>query len=160
MHYAFIELPNKPFGAAWNHINVGHISSDILLYQASIPIAKQAIIGYNSNSLRVKYFMKGTFLMATQEERITTLEQTFALFRKETASCTQEIEENTTIMLGIMRSQGQDIRKIFKHLEAVDEQLGAMDQHLETIDKHLERLETTFEEHTSLLTQILERLPI
>lgn len=97
--------------------------------------------------------------MATQEERITTLEQTFALFRKETASRTQEIEENTTIMLGVMRSQGQDIRKIFKHLEAMDEQLGAMDERLVTIDKRLERLETNFNKHTSLLTQILERLP-
>ncbi len=42
--------------------------------------------------------------MGTQEERVTTLEQTFAAFRKETATRTQEIEENTTIMLGVMRS--------------------------------------------------------
>ena len=90
--------------------------------------------------------------MATQEERITTLEQTFAIFRKETASRTQEIEENTTIMLGVMRSQGQDIRRIFKHLETID-------QHLETIDQRLERLGTISDQHTSLLTQILERLP-
>jgi hypothetical protein len=83
--------------------------------------------------------------MATQEERITSLEQTFATFRKETASRTQEIEENTTIMLGGMRSQGRDIRRIFESLETINQRLG--------------RLETKFDEHTSLLTQILERLP-
>ena len=52
--------------------------------------------------------------MATQEERVTTLEQTFAIFRKESAARTQEIEENTTIMLGVMRAQGQDIKRIFE----------------------------------------------
>ncbi len=76
--------------------------------------------------------------MATQEERLTTLEQNFTTFQRETARRTREIEENTTIMLGVMRSQGQDIRRIFEYME--------------TIDQHLN-------EHTTLLTQILERLP-
>ncbi len=76
--------------------------------------------------------------MPTQEERLTALEKTFATFRKETAARTQEIEENTTIMLGVMRSQGQDIRRIFERLETI---------------------ETKLDEHTALLTQILERLP-
>ncbi len=76
--------------------------------------------------------------MPTQEERLTTLEKTFAIFRKETAAHTQEIEENTTIMLGVMRSQGRDNRKIFERLETI---------------------ETKLDEHTVLLTQILERLP-
>ena len=76
--------------------------------------------------------------MPTQEERLTALEKTFATFRKETAARTQEIEENTTIMLGVMRSQGQDIRRIFECLETI---------------------ETKLDEHTALLTQILARLP-
>ncbi|HAH00777.1 MAG TPA: hypothetical protein DCL75_18420 [Ktedonobacter sp.] len=83
--------------------------------------------------------------MGTQEERVTTLEQTFATFRKETAARTQEIEENTTIMLGVMRSQGRDIRRIFESLE--------------TINQRLDRLETKSDEQTTLLTQILARLP-
>ena len=89
--------------------------------------------------------MKGSFLMGTQEERVTTLEQTFATFRKETATRTQEIEENTSIMLGVMRSQGRDIRRIFESLE--------------TLNQRLDRLETKFDEQTTLLTQILARLP-
>ncbi len=38
--------------------------------------------------------------MPTQEERLTALEQ-------KTAAHIQEIDENTTIMLGVIRHQGQ-----------------------------------------------------
>jgi hypothetical protein len=76
--------------------------------------------------------------MATQEERLTALEQTFATFRKENAAAIIEVEENTTIMLGVMRSQGRDIKRIHERLETMETQLN---------------------EHTALLTQILERLP-
>ena len=55
-------------------------------------------------------------------------------------------------MLGVIRSQGQDIRKIFQRLET-------MDEHLNTIEQRFDRLETKFDEHTALLTQILARLP-
>jgi uncharacterized protein YaaN involved in tellurite resistance len=90
--------------------------------------------------------------MPTQEESLTTLEKTFTTFQKETAARTQEIEENTTIMLGIMRSQGRDIRKIFERLETIETKLETMEIKLETI-------ETKLDGHTALLTQILERLP-
>jgi len=76
--------------------------------------------------------------MPTQEERIVALEQ-------KTATAIQDIEENTTIMLGVIRSQGQDIRKIFHRLE--------------TMDENINQLKTTLNEHTTLLTQILSRLP-
>jgi seryl-tRNA synthetase len=82
--------------------------------------------------------VKGKFPMPTQEERIAALEQ-------KTATAIQEIEENTTIMLGVIRSQGQDIGKIF--------------QRLETMDEDMNQLKTTLSEHTTLLTQILARLP-
>ena len=90
--------------------------------------------------------------MATQEERITTLEQTFAIFRKETTARTQEIEENTTIMLGVMRAQGQDIRRIFERLNTIEERFDRVEQ-------HLNRMETKFDEHATLLNEILTRLP-
>src|SRR6266849_10205363 len=89
--------------------------------------------------------VKGKFPMPTQEERIAALEQ-------KTAVAIQEVEENTTILLGVIRSQGQDIRKIF--------------QRLETIEENTHQLKTTLNEntvllneHTTLLTQILARLP-
>ena len=76
--------------------------------------------------------------MPTQEERIAALEQ-------KTATAIQEIEENTTIMLGVIRSQGQYSIKIFHRLE--------------TMDENINQLKTTLNEHTTLLTQILARLP-
>ena len=76
--------------------------------------------------------------MPTQEERLTALEQ-------KTAAHIQEIDENTTIMLGVIRHQGQDTKRIF--------------QRLETMDEKLNQLETKFDGQTTLLTQILARLP-
>jgi hypothetical protein len=40
--------------------------------------------------------------MPTQEEGLTALEQNFASFRKEVASHIREVDENSTIMLGVM----------------------------------------------------------
>src|SRR5258708_16456768 len=102
---------------------------------------------------------KGGFPMPTQEERLTALEQTFTKFQKETAAHIRETEENTTIMLGVMRSQGQDVRRIFERLETIDSRLETIDEHVNAIERRLDRLETTFTEHTTLLTQILARLP-
>ncbi len=97
--------------------------------------------------------------MATQEERLTTLEQNFATFRKETAANIVEIEENTTIMLGVMRHQGKDIRRIFEHLEIVDERLDRLETTLNEHTTVLNQHTILLNQHTALLTQILERLP-
>ena len=83
--------------------------------------------------------------MPTQEERITTQEQ-------KTAAHIQDMDENFTIMVGVIRHQGQDIKRIFQRLETMDESLN-------TLKHQFNQLETKFDEHTSLLTQILERLP-
>ena len=111
--------------------------------------------------------------MPTQEERITALEQ-------KTAAHIQEMDENFTIMVGVIRHQGQDIKRIFQRLETVDESLHTVNQRLETIDeslhtgnqrldtmdeslhtlKHqLNQLDTKIDDHTTLLSQILSRLP-
>jgi len=128
--------------------------------------------------------------MPTQEERLNTLEKSFTTFREVASQHIQETNENTTIMLGVIRHQGQDIRRIFQRLETMDNRLETMDNHLETMDNrletiegrlntmeqhfdrletiegrlntmehHFDRLETKFDEHTTLLTQILARLP-
>ncbi|MBA2288385.1 MAG: hypothetical protein H0W02_23155 [Ktedonobacteraceae bacterium] len=97
--------------------------------------------------------------MATQEERVTALEQTFATFRKETAARTREIEENTTILLGIIRSQSQDIRRTFERLDIIEQRLDSMEQGLKTMEQGIGEVKVSLGEHTSLLTQILARLP-
>ena len=50
--------------------------------------------------------------MPTQEERITALEQ-------KTAAHIQEMDENFTIMVGVIRHQGQDIKRISQRLDTV-----------------------------------------
>src|SRR5947209_3884936 len=85
--------------------------------------------------------MKGN-IMATQEERLTALEQTFATFRKENAAAIIEVEENTTIMLGVIRSQGRDIKRIHERLETVDTHLETIDTRLGTVETHLETIDT------------------
>ena len=89
--------------------------------------------------------MKGRFPLPTQEERLTALEQ-------KTAVHIQEMDENFTIMVGVIRHQGQDIKRIFQRLETIDESLN-------TLKHQLNQLETKSDEHTTLLTQILARLP-
>lgn len=98
-------------------------------------------------------------MLSGQEKRITALEQ-------KTASAIQEIEENTTIMLGVMRSQGQDIKKIFQRLDSMEATLGEhtklLSQHTEVLSQHTETLSLhtkLLSQHTEMLSQILARLP-
>ena len=62
------------------------------------------------------------------------------------------MDENFTIMVGVIRHQGQDIKRIFQRLETMDESLI-------TLNQHLNQLDTKIDAHTSLLSQILARLP-
>ena len=93
--------------------------------------------------------------MPTQEERIAALEQTtisridflnsvnrLALQQAQSANDTYH---ELTILLGVTGSQGQDIKAIKEDVGTIKERLGSV--------------ETTLSEHTSLLTQILARLP-
>lgn len=93
--------------------------------------------------------------MPTQEERLSALEK----FQKEAAAHIRETEENTTILLGVIREQGRDIKRIFQHLETIDEHLETVDRGLETVDRRLEmvdgRLETV-DRRLSTLEQHME----
>ncbi|GAC1390174.1 MAG: hypothetical protein NVS4B11_34350 [Ktedonobacteraceae bacterium] len=90
--------------------------------------------------------------MATQEERLTALEKNFAIFQRETIDNIVEGKENHTILLGVMRSQGQDIKKIFARLETVEQGLNEVKA---TLNEHT----TRFDRVEALLAQVLERLP-
>ncbi len=97
--------------------------------------------------------------MPTQEERITALEQ-------KTAAHIQEMDENFTIMVGVIRHQGQDIKRISQRLDTVDINLHSANQRLDTVDvslhsvnQRLDTIEIILNDHTTLLSQILARLP-
>ncbi len=91
--------------------------------------------------------------MATQEERLTTVEKSLATFQREMVAKTRETNENSTILLGLPYKQSIEIKDIHERLD--------------TIEQDVRKVKTTQIEHTTLLhqqtallTQILERLPM
>ena len=79
--------------------------------------------------------------MPTQEERLSALEK----FQKVAAAHIRETEENTTILLGVIRDQGRDIKRMVQHLETIDDRLDTLERDMES----------RFEEHGKKLDQIL-----
>ena len=90
--------------------------------------------------------MKGCRYMATQEERLTAVEQ----FTEQAAAHIRDTEENTTILLGVIRSQGQDIKRIF-------DRLGRMAERQE-MNERFDTLASQLNDHTAMLAQILTKL--
>ncbi len=105
--------------------------------------------------------------MSTQEDRIAALERKVAAIElrrlyverkaEENTPSVQafnlrEIYENMTILLGVSSSQGGDIK-------AIKENVSSINDRLEGVEQRLDRLETKSDEQTTLLTQILARLP-
>src|ERR1051326_6083989 len=74
--------------------------------------------------------------MPTQEERLSALEKF-----QTSATHIRETEENTTILLGVIREQRRDIKRIFQRLEVVNERLDTIDGRLDTMENHMEKLE-------------------
>lgn len=113
------------------------------------------------------------FFMATQDERLATVEKGLATFQRETVLKIHETNENATMLLGLVYKQGIEIKSIHERLDtmdirldtmgnsldAMDNRLDTMDTRLDTVEHRLGTIENTLSEHTSLLTQILERLP-
>ncbi len=108
--------------------------------------------------------------MPTQEERLSTVEQSVVVLRKGIA----DIHHNETVLLGVMAEQGKDIREMKVSLAVLNERVGAFEQsvndHFEVLEAHLGSFEqsvnTRFGEQDkklddlgSLLLQVLDRLP-
>ena len=55
------------------------------------------------------------------------------------------MEENTTILLGVIREQGRDIKRMVQHLETIDDRLDTLERDMES----------RFDEHGKKLDQIL-----
>jgi hypothetical protein len=54
-------------------------------------------------------------------------------------------EENTTILLGVIRDRGRDIKRMVQHLETIDDRLDTLERDMES----------RFDEHGKKLDQIL-----
>src|SRR6266851_2140586 len=96
--------------------------------------------------------------MPTQEERLSALEK----FQKVAAAHIRETEENTIIMLGVIRDQGRDIKRMVQHLETIDDRLDTLDRNMEsrfgTLESRFGTLESHFEAQDKKLDQMLHLL--
>src|SRR5712691_8893040 len=90
--------------------------------------------------------------MPTQEERLSTLEQTVPVLKKGI----QDLNYNATILLGVISEQGKDIREVKVSLAVLNERLGAFEQNVnnrfekqehrfETLEHRFEKQEHRFE---------------
>ena len=75
--------------------------------------------------------------MPTQEERLTTLEQTQAKF----GDSIYDLNHHVTILIGIIHKQEWDIREIKNSLRAIDSRLESFDSRLGFLDSHLSSFE-------------------
>ena len=91
--------------------------------------------------------------MPTQEERLVALEQ-------KTADHIQEMDENFTIMVGVIRHQGQDIKRIFQRLETIDEGLDSYNQQLETVNQRLDKIDESLLSYNQRLEAVDQRLEV
>ena len=91
--------------------------------------------------------------MATQEERLIAVEK----FTEQAAAHIRDTEENTTILLGVIRSQGQDIKRIFDRLGMMAER-QEMNERFDTITSQLDTFASQLSDHTAMLAQILTKL--
>jgi ABC-type transporter Mla subunit MlaD len=91
--------------------------------------------------------------MATQEERLTAVEK----FTEQAAAHIRDTEENTTILLGVIRSQGQDIKRIFERLGMMAER-QEMNERFDTLTSQLDTFASQLNDHTAMLAQILTKL--
>lgn len=121
--------------------------------------------------------------MPTQEERITELEQktvsridflnAISKLQLQHAQSSNDTYHELTILLGVVGSQGRDIKILKEDVSAIKEDVSTLKgdvsilkgdvstlkEDVGTIKERLGSLETKFAEHTTLLTQILARLP-
>ena len=89
--------------------------------------------------------------MPAQEERITALEQ-------KTAAHIQEMDENFTIMVGVIRHQGQDIKRISQRLDTIDTSMSTFNQHLDTMDANLHSVNQRLDTVDANLHSVNQRL--
>jgi predicted nucleic acid-binding Zn-ribbon protein len=121
--------------------------------------------------------MKGGLPMPTQEERLTTVEYGLKQFKTETIKAYGEtaielvmvkgLTEDAVKRLASLKTQiDRQSEQVNTQLEAIDAHLSFLQEHTAKTDKRLDSIETQLTQHTillnehkTLLTQILARLP-
>jgi len=97
--------------------------------------------------------------MPTQEERLSTLEQTVTVLSKGI----RDINHNETILLGLVSEQGKDIREMKVSLGALNERLDAFEESVtnrfgaleQGMNSRFQEQDKRFEEQDKKLDQVL-----
>jgi len=104
--------------------------------------------------------------MPTQEEKIAALEQSFGTLQKEIGKSIRDINENSTILLGLVQTLVQENKHTGLRTEMMKIRLDQLetkfDAHTALLNEHTRVLSvhtTRFDRLEALLAQILERLP-
>ncbi len=101
--------------------------------------------------------------MPTQDERLETIEREFWQFKADTKDSYEEMALEVTMLKGpsedsIKRLIGLK-RAVDQRFDNVDQQLSGVKERLSSLEQDISQMKAVQNEHTSLLTQILERLP-
>jgi len=97
--------------------------------------------------------------MATQDERIATLEQSFGTLQREIGKSLHEVNQNSTTVLGLLQSQIQENKQTALRVEVMKIRMDQLETKLDAHTALLNEHTTRFDRVESMLTQILERLP-
>jgi len=115
----------------------------------------------------------GGFTLSTYDERLAALERDAATMKRDIIYKLDETNSAVTIIKGIVGNVSNDIRIVNMRLDGIDTRMArlgeqqseqgqdikAIKHRLEDIDQRFVSLETRLGEHTTLLAQILARLP-
>ncbi|MFL5624796.1 MAG: hypothetical protein ACJ788_04285 [Ktedonobacteraceae bacterium] len=111
--------------------------------------------------------------MPPQEERLAALEQSLGTPQKETGKSIREVNENGTIMPGLLQTLTQESKQTGLRMEMMkirmdqletkfDAHTALLNEHTRVLSEHTRVLSehtTRFDRLETLLTQILARLP-
>jgi len=104
--------------------------------------------------------------MPTQEEKIAALDQSFGTLQKEIGKSIRDVNENSTILLGLVQTLVQENKHTGLRTEMMKIRLDQLetkfDAHTALLNEHTRVLSvhtTRFDRLEALLAQILERLP-
>ncbi len=115
----------------------------------------------------------GGFTLPTYDERLAALEKDTATMKRDIIYKLDETNSAVTIIKGVVGNVSNDIRIVNMRLDGIDTRMArlgeqqneqgqdikAIKHRLEDFDQRFGSLETRLSEHTTLLAQILARLP-
>ncbi|HLX41045.1 MAG TPA: hypothetical protein VKR42_10965 [Ktedonobacteraceae bacterium] len=97
--------------------------------------------------------------MATLEERLAMLEESFGTMQREVGKSIHVLNENTTILLGLFQTQLQETKQTRVSVEFMKIRMDMLETKVNANTALLNEHTTRFDRLEGMLTQVLARLP-